>query len=334
MKQSTVSRHADRIRAPETGPIDLQSKPVIPPSQSPQSRIAVSDIQSRILGWYAENRRDLPWRRTVDPYAILVSEIMLQQTGVDRVAPAYERFLARFPSFAALAEASRLEVLRAWAGLGYNRRAVQLHELAKAVVERHGGILPSDPAALRALPGIGPYTQAAIESFVFGRDRAALDTNVRRVVDRVVLGGTGRPGEIGAAAASLVPPGQGATWNQALMDFGAIQCVATSPGCLICPLGDLCRAAPVAPGRAGRAIREKSEKFVGSRRYYRGRVVAVLRGLRSDQSLSAAELLERIKPNATPNDVPWLESLVESLAQDGLARLDTSHEALRFGPPL
>lgn len=259
---------------------------------------------------------------------------MLQQTGVDRVAPAYEQFLQRFPTLEALAEAPRLEVLRAWAGLGYNRRAVHLHELAKAIVARHAGVLPSDAAAIRALPGIGPYTQAAIESFVYGRDVAALDTNVRRVVDRVVLGGVGSPAEIASAAAALVPPGQSAAWNQALMDFGSLQCVATSPACLICPLSDLCPAAPVAPGRPVRTVREKPEKFVGSRRYYRGRVVAILRGLATDQTVTAAQILERVKPVTTPAEVVWMETLVRDLASDGLARIHEDYDPVRFGPPL
>src|SRR5689334_19848011 len=138
-------------------------------------------IQTALLAWYAAHRRDLPWRRDPTPYRVLISEIMLQQTQVDRVIPYFEQFTTRFPDFAALAAAPRADVIRLWAGLGYNRRAVQLHELARIVVERHDGELPSDREALRALPGIGPYTAGAILSIAFGQDEPALDTNVRRV---------------------------------------------------------------------------------------------------------------------------------------------------------
>src|SRR3972149_11647460 len=137
-------------------------------------------VRDALLIWYAHYRRDLPWRDCGDPYAILVSEIMLQQTGVDRVIPKYLSFLERFPTFEALAAAPRDEVIRQRSGLGYNRRAVQLHRLAQTVVERHGGALPRDQAELRSLPGVGPYTAGALASFVFGDDVPALDTNAGR----------------------------------------------------------------------------------------------------------------------------------------------------------
>lgn len=258
---------------------------------------------------------------------------MLQQTGVDRVAATWPRFLERFPSFEALAAAPRQEVLRAWAGLGYNRRAVHLHELAKAVVERHGGRLPSDPAALRALPGVGPYTQGAIESLIFGRDVAALDTNVRRVVDRISLGGVGSEKQIAAAAAELVPAGRSADWNQALMDFGSLQCVAISPACLLCPVADLCAAAPVPPGRRPRQVAEPTERFEGSRRYFRGRIVAVLRDMPPDGRVSLPDLTSRITPSSEIPDPARLESLVRALAKDGLARLESTERGIIVGPP-
>src|SRR5262249_26818104 len=205
-----------------------------------QSPATVANIQARLLEWYRTHRRDLPWRHTSDPYAVLVSEIMLQQTGVERVALAYQRFLERFPTFEALAGAPRVEVLRAWAGLGYNRRAVHLQECARRVVAEHGGRLPSDPEALRRLPGIGPYTLGAIRSLVFHEDEPALDTNVRRVVGRLAFGHAAGAVDLARAARELVPAGRSADWNQALMDFGSIQCTASNPACLICPLRDRC----------------------------------------------------------------------------------------------
>src|SRR5581483_3414306 len=156
-----------------------------PPSGQPLDPAERAFIQQALLAWYGAHRRDLPWRRDPTPYRVLISEIMLQQTQVDRVVPYFAAFMARFPDFKALAEAPRADVIRAWAGLGYNRRAVHLHLLAHEVVERYGSELPVDRQALLGLPGIGPYTAGAILSIAFGQDEPALDTNVRRVVSRV-----------------------------------------------------------------------------------------------------------------------------------------------------
>ena len=177
-------------------------------------------LRDALLRWYAKERRDLPWRRTADPYAILVSEVMLQQTQVARVVPRYLEWLARWPTAAALAAASRAEVLAAWVGLGYNRRALALHAAA-AEVARDGW-----PEDLRALPGVGPYTAAAVASFAFGAQVAAVDTNVRRVAERL---GRGAPD-------ALVPPGRAADWNQAAMELGATVCTARTPRCGACPV--------------------------------------------------------------------------------------------------
>ncbi len=293
----------------------------------------VVEIRRRLLEWYQTHRRDLPWRGATDPYAILVSEVMLQQTGVERVRPAYERFLQRFPTFEALANAPRLEVLRAWAGLGYNRRAVNLHECARIVQRDYGGQLPRDPTRLRRLPGVGPYTAAALRSFVYGEDVAALDTNVRRVVGRLRFGGVAQEAEVARAAAELVPAGQSATWNQAVMDFGSLQCVVTSPACVRCPLADLCAAAPVPATRPARKVAERREAFVGSRRYYRGRIVAYLRDLPAGALAPLATILDATKSAWRPEDQSWLESIVRELADEGLARVVDDAVGVRVGPP-
>jgi A/G-specific adenine glycosylase len=307
----------------------------IRPPTSPADCRRLETIRLRLLAWYAANARSLPWRGQSDPYAILVSEYMLQQTGVDRVEPAYRRFLERFPTFEALARAARVDVLRAWAGLGYNRRAIHLQECARQVVAHHAGRLPSDVESLRHLPGVGPYTLAAIRSFVFREDVAALDTNVRRVVQRLRLGGTGDAAAVARAANELVPKGRSADWNQALMDFGSVMCTAKSPACLICPLRDVCAFIAQPEGTSpARKIAEPSEPYVGSRRYYRGRIVACLRDLSSDVTVSLDELLRSIKPEATPDELPWLESLLRALADEGLARLERAADGLRVGPPL
>jgi A/G-specific adenine glycosylase len=199
-----------------------------------------SSFQQSLLKWYAANHRKLPWRETRDPYRIWVSEIMLQQTQVDTVIPYYHRFLKAFPSFKALAQAPLGKVLKLWEGLGYYSRARNLHALAKTVHRKYGGQLPSDPEALRALPGIGPYTAGAILSIAFNQDRAVLDGNVERVLARR-KGWTHdlRTAEARKAswalAESLVPKGKAGDYNQALMDLGATICTPHNPSCDTCP---------------------------------------------------------------------------------------------------
>lgn len=262
--------------------------PAAPPTRAPDDRDAAadgasaagpddaveaaSDIPSRaaryaardaILAWYGEVARDLPWRRTDDPYAILVSEVMLQQTQVARVVPRFEAWIDRWPTAAALAGADRRDVLAAWVGLGYNSRAVRLQE-ACAVVARDGW--PATTAGLRALPGIGPYTAAAVASFAFGERVAAVDTNVVRISARL---GLGDPDEL------LPDDERAATWNQAAMELGATCCRARAVDCDACPAARWCRSAHavVIPPRAARGTRPR---FEDSDRYVRGRIVAAL----------------------------------------------------------
>jgi A/G-specific adenine glycosylase len=231
-------------------------------------------LQGALLRWYRAVERDLPWRRTRDPYAILVSEVMLQQTQVARVVARYQAWLRRWPTVHALAAAAPSEVLREWVGLGYNRRALALHAAAR-VVARDGW-----PDDLTALPGVGPYTAAAVGSFAFGAQAAAVDTNARRVAERL---GRGAP-------AALLPAGRAAAWNQAMMELGATVCTARRPRCEACPVGAWCAsagmsAAPADSGsRAGRE-RRTAERFEDSNRWVRGRIVAALaagRGLPGD----------------------------------------------------
>jgi A/G-specific adenine glycosylase len=218
----------------------------------------LDDLRDALLCWYAGARRDLPWRRTTDPYAILVSEVMLQQTQVARVVPRYLEWLERWPDVGALAGAARADVLAAWVGLGYNRRALALHEAA-AVVAAHGW-----PADLTTLPGVGPYTAAAVGSFAFGAQVAAVDTNARRVAERL---GRGTPAE-------LLPPGRAADFNQATMELGATICTARAARCGECPVRRWCasagRPASCPPGRP------RAERFEDTNRWVRGRVVAAL----------------------------------------------------------
>ncbi|MFQ5612294.1 MAG: A/G-specific adenine glycosylase [Anaerolineae bacterium] len=203
----------------------------------------LSTIQTRLLDWYAQHRRDLPWRETSDPYRVWVSEVMLQQTQVTTVIPYYRRFLARFPSLADLAAASLDEVLKLWAGLGYYARARNLHRAAKEIAAAHGGRLPETYAALRRLPGFGDYTAGAVGSIAFGEAVPAVDGNARRVLARLfAVQADTRTRQIKTLAAALAGsaerPGD---WTQALIELGATVCRPSSPKCLLCPVRDLCR---------------------------------------------------------------------------------------------
>ena len=204
-------------------------------------------FRSRLLKWYREYGRDLPWRKTSDPYKILVSEVMLQQTQVDRVIPKYHEFLDRYPSFEDLAQAPVQEVKDTWYPLGYNIRPVRLHGIACETVARYGGALPNEADALLSFKGIGRYTAGAIRSFAFNQDAAILDTNVIRVLHRVFIG-EGDPktqrARLWNLSEALIPKGQGYNFNQALMDFGATICAARDPYCLLCPMKDLCKTYP------------------------------------------------------------------------------------------
>jgi A/G-specific adenine glycosylase len=240
----------------------------------PASRSTPLDRGREVLNWAVQAGRDLPWRRTRDPWAVLVSELMLQQTQVSRVVPKYEAFLARFRNPAACAGAPVAETVRLWAGLGYNRRALNLHRAACVIVERHGGRLPDSLAELVALPGVGPYTARAVLAFAFGRDVGVLDSNAARVLARSV---TQRPITQGEAD-ELVPAGLGWAWNQAVIDLGALVC-RPRPRCEACPLAvggcawhAAGRPAPD-PWRAG----PRQSRFEGSDRQGRGRLVDALR---------------------------------------------------------
>lgn len=225
-------------------------------------------FRRNLLAWYRKNGRDLPWRNTSDPYHILVSEIMLQQTQVDRVLPKYHEWLGKYPSFAALAAADEADVSATWRPLGYNVRPKRLHSIAREAVATYGGQLPSDRATLLSFKGIGDYTAGAILSFAFRQRAAILDTNVARVLFRVFVG-RGEPKahatikHLWLVSAALVPRARAFDFNQALMDFGAMQCTARKPACLICPMATFCRAYPYSPPQQGP---ETADRGPGKRR--------------------------------------------------------------------
>ncbi len=234
-------------------PLDARSTP---PKELPPPALR-RRFRRRLLGWYRRNGRDLPWRRTRDPYHILVSEMMLQQTQVDRVMPKYEEWLRKYPSLEALAAARPGDVRRTWRPLGYNVRPRRLHAIAREVVARFDGELPSDEATLRSFKGIGAYTAGAVQSFAFGRRAAILDTNVARVLFRVFVGvgnrrDTATTKHLWSLSAALLPRADVFDFNQALMDLGATVCVARQPRCVACPMRPICRTYPFepAPGKA------------------------------------------------------------------------------------
>ena len=212
-------------------------------------------FQLRLLNWYREHGRDLPWRKTSDPYHILVSEVMLQQTQVDRVIPKYHEFLERYPSFKDLAGAPVADVKKTWYPLGYNIRPERLHGIARETVARYGGQLPNGAEELLSFKGIGRYTAGAIRSFAFNEDAPILDTNVIRVLHRVFVA-DGDPKTQKAAmwelSEDLIPRGKGYDFNQALMDFGAMVCTARDPYCLLCPMKSFCKTYPFTPKTSGR----------------------------------------------------------------------------------
>lgn len=266
-----------------------------------------------LLDWYADRRRDLPWRRTRDPWVILVAELMLQQTQVARVAPRFEAFLARFPTPTACAEAPIADIVTRWAGLGYNRRALNLHRCAAVLMTNHAGSMPEALDELLALPGIGPYTARAVLAFAYERDVGVLDVNAVRTLSRV-LGHRVAQSE----ADRLVPAGLGWIWNQAVLDLGATVCRSV-PECASCPLADgTCRweaAGRPVPDPWVRAPRQST--FAGSDRQGRGRLVDALRvGPIAPLGLAAAM--------GWPEDAERAERVAQSVRADGLAVVDTT----------
>lgn len=302
----------------------------------------IRQTQDMLIAWFEINGRDLPWRHTRDPYQILVAEIMLQQTQVDRVKPKYAAFLQQFPTIEALAQASSGDVIRAWAGLGYNRRALNLQRTAQAVLNEHDGQFPDTPDTLRSLPGIGPYTAGAIACFAFERDVAFMDTNIRRVITRVFVGADdGNMGERGLLeiASAAVAKGRAWVWNQAIMELGALVCTATKPRCQLCPLRRECRAYAawceadqaiftyVPRHQALAKVAERRMPFAATTRYFRGRIIHILRQLDAGTWLPLAELGPQIKHDWASNDEAWLQSLLQGLANDGLVELDKEQRA-------
>ncbi|MGZ3645915.1 MAG: A/G-specific adenine glycosylase [Ktedonobacteraceae bacterium] len=305
-------------------------------------------VHSYLLRWYAAEHRDLPWRSTHDSYAILVSEIMLQQTQVQRVLPKYEQFLTAFPSLANLAAASTADVISVWIPLGYNMRAVRLQSIARQVMNEFDGKLPDTIEELLRLKGIGRYTAGAIACFAFLQQVAMVDTNIHRVLHRVFLGtDLSEPGLTDDQrlifAELVLPDGKAYDWNQALMDLGATICTSANPQCSRCPLQDVCKTyaelsqySLFPSGTTMRQLRKVAEKkevyqkqpFTSTNRYFRGRIVDHLCSQPEGQRIPLSVLGPKIKHDFQEEDLIWLQQLVEKLAKDGL--VDFAEEGVRL----
>jgi A/G-specific adenine glycosylase len=260
----------------------------------------VSELHVPLLQWYDVHARDLPWRRTTaTPWGVLVSELMLQQTPVARVLPVYDAWLERWPMPADLAAAPAGDAIRAWGRLGYPRRAIRLHAAATVITAEHGGAVPDTYEELRALPGVGDYTASAVLAFAFGRRQPVLDTNVRRVLARVVSGAEFPPPSVTAGeralATDLLPDDDptAATWSVAVMELGALVCGAGSPHCAACPVADLC-AWRLAGHPAYDGPPRRGQAWAGTDRQCRGRLMALARD--ADRPVSP-RALERVWPD-------------------------------------
>jgi A/G-specific adenine glycosylase len=272
-----------------------------------------------VLAWSEPRRRDLPWRRTRDPWAILVSEAMLQQTQVARVEPRYAAFLARFPTVEVCAAASPGEVVREWSGLGYNRRAVRLHRAASVVVAEHGGVFPRTLTELQRLPGVGPYTARALMAFAFEADAAMVETNTARVLARW-HGRRLRAGEVQALADASLPPGEAWAWNQALLDLGATVCTARRPTCGECPLRRSCAwrradSSAIDPALGSAGVSGGQSPFDGSDRQGRGRLVRAL----ACGPVAASDVAGVM---GWPGDPTRATAVAATVVADGLAVVD------------
>lgn len=274
-----------------------------------------------ILEWFKNNQRDLPWRNTRDPYAICVSEYMLQQTQVDRVIPKYFRWLELFPTWQVLAEASTAQVISEWSGLGYNSRALRLQKLARTVISQYQGILPSYEERLLDLPGIGPYTAKALQAFAFEKEVIVIDTNIERIILRYIWAKFEHTREEIEKSLMMIVKDKAAKQHvpfaryffQALMDFGALVCKA-KPQCEVCPLRTSCKAFAL---QKFEVKRPKQSHFPHSRRYYRGQL---LRELKGKQKITIHELTQ-----VDIQKYSWPE-IIQSLQKDGLVAVHEEPE--------
>jgi len=272
------------------------------------------ELVQALFKWFRNNKRELPWRDTNNPYYILISEVMLQQTQVEHVIPKYEAFLQVFPSISHLASASKADVLKIWSGLGYNNRALRLHQLATTVKNQYGGELPTTAKELEQLPGIGRYTASAVASFAFKERIPIVDTNIQRIFGRAfpTLKSKHDSWEI---AYALLPKTHCDSWNQALMELGSLICTSSLPKCDICPWSKWCPRHIISPTK--KKIRKSEPSFLGiPRRIYRGKIVKLLI---QHNSLTPHKLLQLLSLDSA--HLSWLMKLLKQMEKDGLLQI-------------
>ncbi|MBI4407796.1 MAG: A/G-specific adenine glycosylase [Candidatus Kerfeldbacteria bacterium] len=282
-------------------------------------------FRQKLLRWYRTHGRHLPWRQTHDPYRILIAEVMLQQTQVDRVVDRYHRWLKRFPTVQSLARASSAEVLKEWSGLGYNRRALAVQLIAKQVVSEHHGQFPQDVNVLMQFKGIGAYTAHAIAVFAYRQPVPLVDTNIKRVLGRIFLGykqlerKRDEEDVFWELSRQVVARSKRSyDLNQGLMDFGALVCTAKQPRCPTCPMRTICKSYPAILTAHPERLRVKTKRsepvFFGQpRRIWRGRI---LRYLHTSSSATLQTIGRAIQPDWKANRLPWLKSVVHTLEKD------------------
>ena len=274
----------------------------------------IQEIQQTILQWYKKNGRQLPWRQTTDLYRILVSEMMLQQTQVDRVIPKYYAFLEQFPTVSSLADAQTAEVLKMWSGLGYNRRALYLQKCAQTIKYKHNGKFPETTEELLAIPGLGKYTAAAVQSFANNKDVVVIDVNVERIFKRIFYG------KIEAAEAiawHILPTNESRNWHNALMDIGALFCAAKNPKCALCPAKACCAAANNKERIEATWKKRKVVPFKNSDRIVRG---TILKLLTTKNGQEQDQIYKQLIEQDIKREKEKFEEIIVQLEKDGLIK--------------
>ncbi len=274
----------------------------------------IHEIQQTILNWYKQYGRQLPWRQTTDPYKILVSEMMLQQTQVDRVIPKYYAFLEKFSTISSLADAQTADVLKMWSGLGYNRRALYLQKCAQTIKQKHNGKFPETTEELIALPGLGKYTAAAVQSFANNKDVVVIDVNIERIFKRIFYG---KVESAEAIAQHMLPKNQSRNWHNALMDVGALFCAAKNPKCNLCPLQKHCTSANNKERIEATWKKKKVVPFKDSDRIVRG---TILKFLTTNNSQAVDKIYTQLLNQNIKREKEKFEEIIVQLEKDGLVR--------------
>ncbi len=274
----------------------------------------IQEIPQTILLWYKKNGRQLPWRQTTDPYRILVSEMMLQQTQVDRVIPKYYAFLEQFPTASSLADAQTADVLKMWSGLGYNRRALYLQKCAQTIKQKHNGNFPETTEELLMLPGLGKYTAAAVQSFANNKDVVVIDVNIERIFKRIFYE---KVESAEAIAQHMLPKNESRNWHNALMDIGALFCSAKNPKCNLCPVKNMCAAANNKERIEATWKKKKVVPFKDSDRIVRG---TILKLLTTKDNQKVDELYAQLLNQNIKREREKFEEIILQLEKDGLIK--------------